>query len=32
MRLVATILDSTALESFYQYTTAQVQNFALYEI
>ena len=30
MRLVTAILDSTALESFYQYTTAQVQNFVLY--
>lgn len=30
MRLVTAILDSTALESFYQYTAAQVQNFVLY--
>lgn len=29
MRLVATILDSTALESSFQYSTAQVQNCAL---
>lgn len=29
MWLMATVLDSIALEFAYEYTTAQVQNFAL---